>query len=132
MAKPTPLVRRRHHAYLAQMGRCYYCGLPMWEDDLESFCRDNNISPSQAVHLRCTAEHLLARQDGGRDAADNIVAACQWCNQGRHRRKEPPEPPVYRHLVHKRLRAGRWHPPALLTAFKVLLADHNHQAQGAS
>jgi len=126
------LVRHRHSAYLAQQGRCCYCDLPMWEGDLESFCRAHDIKPSQARSLQCTAEHLLARQDGGRDTADNIAAACRWCNQGRHRRKRAPEPPVYRHLVNKRLRAGRWHPPALLTAFKELRAGHNHQAQTAS
>ena len=128
----NPLAVRRHSAYLAQQGRCYYCGLPMWEDDLESFCRAHGLKPSQAQSLQCTAEHLLARQDGGRDTADNIVAACYRCNQRRHRRREAPEPSVYLHLVLKQLRAGRWHPPTLLTVFKALLPDHNHQVQSAS
>jgi len=47
----TPLVRNRKTAYLAQLGRCYYCGLPMWENDLDAFCRTHKIKPTQAQPL---------------------------------------------------------------------------------
>ncbi|WP_282097584.1 HNH endonuclease [Luteibacter sp. SG786] len=63
--------------------------------------------------LRCTAEHLTARQDGGRNMASNIAAACWICNARRHRRKFPPPPAAYRAFVQQRLDKGKWHPPAL-------------------
>ncbi|WP_353621693.1 HNH endonuclease [Sphaerotilus uruguayifluvii] len=59
--------------------------------------------------LRCTAEHLIARCDGGRDEATNIVAACERCNHTRHQRKHPPVPEVYRADVRKRIARGGWH-----------------------
>lgn len=130
MAKP--LARYRHHAYLAQQGRCYYCGLPMWQDDLDSFSRAHNIKPSQAKPLKCTAEHLEARQDGGLDTAQNIVAACWSCNQRRHKRKKAPAPDAYLDLVQERVRKGRWHCAPLLTAFGVRLAGHDTRGEATS
>ena len=128
----TPLVRNRKTAYLAQLGRCYYCGLPMWEDDLDAFCRAHKIKPTQAQRLKCTAEHLEARQDGGLDTAQNIVAACVTCSQRRHKRKQAPVPDAYLHLVQKRVRAGRWHCATLLSAFGALLAGHDSPAQSST
>ncbi|WP_254782667.1 HNH endonuclease, partial [Lysobacter sp. yr284] len=32
---------------------------------------------------RCTAEHLIARHEGGRNRRENIAAACWLCNQRR-------------------------------------------------
>ena len=127
------LARRRHSAYLAQLGQCYYCGLPMWKnDDLESFCQAHGLKPSQALSLQCTAEHLEARQDGGLDTAQNIVAACLSCNQRRHKRKKAPTPSAYLQLVRKRVRDGRWHCSPLLTAFGTLLVGHDSQGQASS
>ncbi len=129
----NPLTRRRRHsAYLAQFRRCYYCGLPMWEDDLESFCRDHNVNLSQAQQLQCTAEHLHALQDGGRNTADNIVAACLHCNLSRHSGNQNPNSSEYSQFVREELRKGSWHCPDLLTAFGALLAGHNSQGQVAS
>ncbi|MBJ2155250.1 HNH endonuclease [Variovorax sp. IB41] len=54
----------RHRACQEQGGRCFYCLLPM----------GRNV----------TAEHLVARMDGGKDTRDNIVAAHQRCNESRH------------------------------------------------
>ena len=127
----NPLAVHRHSAYLAQQGRCYYCGLPMWEDDLESFCRDHNINPSQAQLLQCTAEHLHARQDGGLDTADNIVAACLRCNRSRHVGKRNPSPCDYAQLVRKALRNGAWHRKSLMRAFEALMTCRNSQGQAA-
>jgi hypothetical protein len=53
----------------------------------------------------------VARQDGGSSARMNIVAACRYCNQLRHKRKTPPPPDRYAQLVRKRMRLGRWHGP---------------------
>lgn len=105
---PTKLVRHRKSAYIAQSGRCYYCGSPMWDSNLESFSQAHNIKSSQAKWLKCTAEHLEARKDGGNDKAQNVVAACLFCNRTRHRRKEDLNPVAYRKLVQKRVRNGRW------------------------
>lgn len=108
----TSLSRLRAQAFRAQRGRCFYCGLPMWQaspDELRSF----GLRPRTAGPLRCTAEHLVAQQDGGKDEAGNIAAACWLCNSRRHKRKAPLPPDVYRAFVQRRLSKGKWHPPAL-------------------
>ena len=106
------LQRLRTDAFHAQMGRCCYCDLPMWNtspDELKPLgLRARTVAP-----LRCTAEHLVAQQDGGRDAACNIAAACWLCNTRRHKRKSPPEPEAFRAFVQKRLARGKWHPPVV-------------------
>lgn len=106
------LQRLRTDAFHAQQGRCCYCGLPMWNvspDELKAF----GLRPRTAQPLRCTAEHLLAQQDGGRHVLGNIAAACWLCNTRRHKRKSPPSPDVYRALVQRRLDKGKWHPPGV-------------------
>lgn len=107
------LQRLRTKAFHAQQSRCTYCGLVMW---LES---PNELKPfglraKTAAPLRCTAEHLLAKQDGGKDAEGNIAAACWLCNARRHKRKKPPSPEVYRVFVQRRVAKGKWHPPVVL------------------
>lgn len=97
----------RTSAFHAQNGRCYYCGLPMW------LCSPHELSlrPRSAGPFQCTAEHLLARQDGGKDVADNVVAACHLCNLRRHKRPTPaPSPDAYRARVQQRMAKGTWHP----------------------
>lgn len=103
------LQRLRTDAFHAQKGRCCYCGLPMWNaspDELKPL----GLRARTAAPLRCTAEHLIAQRDGGKDVAGNIAAACWLCNQRRHKRKTPPPPEAYRALVQKRLAKGKWHP----------------------
>jgi hypothetical protein len=85
----------------------------MWEDNPEEFAKKHNISISYAARFQCTAEHLLARCDGGKDQKSNIVAACIFCNSKRHQRKKPLGPPRYRALIRKRLQQGKWHPKKL-------------------
>ena len=98
----------RRTKMLAQEGRCYYCGLPMWDDTPNDCpaadCRRNR----QPKPLRCTAEHLLPRSEGGADTPENIVAACLFCNQRRHRAKCPKSPEAHRTHVRRRMAAGRW------------------------
>lgn len=103
MAKPNQLLRSRQLAFNQQGGKCYYCGLPMVLSDQEG-----------PKHLRCTAEHLLARSEGGSDAPSNIVAACFYCNHKRHQRKNPPEPERYRAEIRKRVQKGGWQPAQVL------------------
>lgn len=86
----------------------------MWEDDLKSFAESNGLTLAQALRLKCTAEHLEPRKDGGGDARVNIAAACLHCNSNRHRRKQVPDPNAYRHYVQKQLSKGRWHCKPLL------------------
>jgi 5-methylcytosine-specific restriction endonuclease McrA len=110
---PNPLVRPRTHAFAHQSGRCYYCGMPMWADNPLEFANAHGITLGQAKRLQCTGEHLVARQDGGSTARSNIVAACLFCNKGRHSRKTPLPPDRYLQLVRKRMKVGRWHGPWL-------------------
>lgn len=63
---PSKLVHHRKSAHISQSGRCYYCRFPMWENDLKSYAQLHNISQPQAKLFQSTAEHLIARQDGGR------------------------------------------------------------------
>lgn len=104
----TKIQLHRTQAFNAQKGRCYYCDQPMWNkspSELERY----GLRQRTAKPLRCTAEHLLAKQDGGRDVEDNIAAACWFCNVRRHKRKTPPLPETYRKLVRNRVAKGKWH-----------------------
>lgn len=47
--------------------RCEYCG--MRQDEL----------PFVTFHV----EHILARQHGGTDDANNLCEACHWCNSAK-------------------------------------------------
>lgn len=105
---PTTLIKSRLKAFNLQKGRCIYCELPMWLNNPEEFAKKYKITTKQAKLFRCTAEHLKAKQDGGKDHESNIVAACYYCNQKRHKRKSPPDPGAYKQLVMKRHRKGRW------------------------
>ncbi|MCQ4243895.1 restriction endonuclease [Stutzerimonas decontaminans] len=104
-----PLKKHRNSAFDRQKGKCCYCGFQMWRDSPEAFAKAHGITATQARHFQCTAEHLFARQDGGKDEAQNIAAACRRCNQLRHQRKTPPEPAQYQQFVQKRLDKGGWH-----------------------
>lgn len=103
------LARARTIAYTRQSGGCFYCGLAMWLDNPLAFASKYGITLGQAKRFQCTGEHLEARQDGGTAFQSNIVAACSFCNQHRHRRKKPPTSNVYKQLVCKRMSQGRWH-----------------------
>lgn len=86
----------REDAFKAQAGRCWYCGSAMSQAD-------------ESGPLRCTAEHLVAQRDGGKDTSGNIVAACWFCNTRRHKRKAPRAPEAHKAYVRMRLRKGKWH-----------------------
>lgn len=101
-----------------QQGRCHYCGLPMWDDEQGWFANRSRFRRPPAA-LRCTAEHLQPRCEGGADVADNIVAACRFCNQARHRPKRPLSPEAHREHVRRRMAQGKW-----LAAFAMPAAGH--------
>ena len=111
---PKTLVKLRQKAFARQDGRCFYCSSPMFEGDAEEFTRRLRAPAGLAKHLKCTAEHLQAVKDGGKNVAANIVAACLFCNSRRHQRKCPPEPQHYKRFVEARIRRGKWHPKELL------------------
>lgn len=100
----------RARAFKSQNGRCFYCNIPMWLAGVtDSFFR-GQISEKAKRRIQCTTEHLRARCDGGSNAAYNLVAACHFCNQARHRRTNPPDPIEFRKLAMTRVLAGKWHP----------------------
>jgi hypothetical protein len=80
----------------------------MWESDISAFAESHKLTIRQARLYRCTAEHLVAKTDGGSNSAKNIVAACHWCNKNRHARKVAPTPNDYLEYIRKRLAQGRW------------------------
>jgi hypothetical protein len=49
--------------------------------------------------------------DGGKDTKENLVAACEFCNQTRHKMRTVLSPTAYRQHVRRRIAAGKWHPP---------------------
>jgi hypothetical protein len=91
----------------------------MWLDESSGFQERFNLSLAQAAGRRCTAEHLVARQDGGTDASHNIAAACLTCNASRHNRRRPPSWFEFIEYVQRRVRRGRWLPANVLQAFDV-------------
>ncbi len=115
------LKKSRQLAFDRQRGCCHYCGLPVWLRDPDSFRRRYGLTSAEANLLQCTAEHLVARCDGGSDRPDNIVAACRHCNSTRHRRSAPLDPATYRQYVRRRVAKGRWHHPSVLRSIQSTL-----------
>ena len=102
----------RTQAFHAQHGRCTYCGAPMWLESPTEL-QPLGLRVKTATLLRCTAEHLIARQDGGKNVEGNVAAACWSCNSRRHNRKSPPPPDAYRAYVKRRMAKGKWVPPVV-------------------
>ena len=109
----NPIAKLRLKAFQKQSGLCYYCESRMWLKNLERFANQHAISKSAAARFQCTAEHLVARCDGGSNKNDNIVAACIFCNQTRHKRRKPLVPVKHRAHIKRRLKQGKWHPKEL-------------------
>jgi 5-methylcytosine-specific restriction endonuclease McrA len=107
------LARMRAIAAHRQHFRCFYCGLPMWSNDVASFAAKYGLSRRLALQLQCTAEHLAPRSMGGTGSSANIVAACAFCNHKRHARPSAPDPAAYKQFVQQRVRRGRWLPASL-------------------
>lgn len=130
MAHKT-LCTLRRCAFEQQRGLCHYCGLPMWQGDQASFAAHHGLTARLARQLRSTAEHLVARCDGGRDERSNIVAACHWCNSRRHlgRCETAPSAEAYRLHVAQRVKAGRWHPANPFLASTKLGGVHRQCAK---
>ena len=110
---PKPLTKNRLIAVKRQKGRCFYCDFPMWIGKPTEFIRKFHLNSRGAARFQCTAEHLVAKQDGGTNTRHNIVAACRFCNHTRHKISSPPDPKNYHNHVMHRLKAGKWHPSNL-------------------
>lgn len=117
MPSKNKLKNLRKQATQRQGGRCFYCERPMWDTNPQEFIVHYGISPGLAKRFQCTAEHVEARRDGGKDVAPNIVAACLFCNTTRHKAKHPVDAAEHASLVRSRLAKGRWHPPQIEAAF---------------
>jgi hypothetical protein len=113
---PKKLQKLRHKAYIRQDCRCFYCTLPIWEGDPTEFATRFGIALRKAKHLQCTAEHLVAQQDGGGETLGNIAAACLWCNRMRHwkRQEKAPSPEKYKTRVFQLISKRKWHPAIAL------------------
>ncbi|MUV14365.1 HNH endonuclease [Noviluteimonas gilva] len=99
----------RLRAFNAQKGRCHYCACPIWLDDERAFALAwPQLTRKQRSQCRATAEHMQAKQDGGTNRRDNIVAACCYCNRSRHRRRRPLDDIHYRAFVRSRVARGKW------------------------
>ena len=118
------LTNARHKAYINQSCHCFYCSSPIWERNPVEFIAKFQISKSQAELLRCTAEHLLPRSKGGLNTASNIVAACRFCNQTRHKARSPLEPAAYRSKVRSRVLKGGWIPGCLSRRLMVSASNN--------
>lgn len=103
------ILKIRRLMFGRQHGLCFYCRQPMWEDQREDFMQAHGLSAAQADFLRSTAEHVVARQDGGHDTPANIVAACKYCNWHRHVGREALPSTKFASKVRQRLGRGRWH-----------------------
>ena len=99
----------RAYRFQLQNGLCYYCNQPMWLDNSEEYRRTYRVTKKQARHRQATAEHLIAKSDGGSNSSANLVAACQFCNSRRHRCRKPNSPNEYAKHVKNRLAHGKWH-----------------------
>ncbi len=112
MAKhQSTLQKSRLSAFHAQARRCYYCGSCMWLHDPSEVA---GLAGMRAARLlKCTAEHLRPRSEGGPDGKGNIVAACFWCNTRRHRAAVARQPSQHREHVQCRMARGKWFPEFL-------------------
>ena len=80
----------------------------MWLNDSEELLDQFNISKNQSLMFQCTGEHLIPHSKGGSAKSENIVAACRFCNQGRHKSKVALSPEKFRKYVLARLARKRW------------------------
>lgn len=84
----------------------------MWLRDATPFLARFGLSADRAARFQCTAEHLVARRDGGPNAKSNVVAACRFCNVQRHDEEgvQALDHLSYRAMVRQRMDEGSWHP----------------------
>lgn len=104
----TLISQLRRHQVRAQHGLCFYCRQPLWEGCAEPFAAQYGLKGSRLRWLQATAEHLHARCEGGADRADNVVAACRFCNSRRHQTPRPLSPSDYARAPSNPLSSRSW------------------------
>lgn len=67
------LRRLRQQAFENQNRSCFYCRYPIWDTDGCDFARVHGVPPRLAKYLKCTAEHLIARQESGQNTVTRCV-----------------------------------------------------------
>lgn len=90
----TTLTRIASRLAEAQNWRCCYCGFVMLsrltspgEYGALIARGGRRAARRRAGMMRAvTCDHIVSRSEGGTDAADNLVAACRWCNEFRGNR----------------------------------------------
>ena len=105
---PIAVLHLRRIAFKKQNGRCYYCGAFMWIKNQKQFASIHSLSLDNASKLQCTAEHLVAQCDGGKNHKNNIVAACKHCNNSRHIMNPAPAPIPYKEIVERSVADNQW------------------------
>lgn len=123
---PNVLSRSRSIAHAYQGGRCCYCEAPTWINAPNEFASKYRLTPGETRLLQATAEHLVARCNGGGNAHANIACACLACNSRRHRRKNPLEPEVYKRRVKNRIEKGLWHSPRIIRLIRDNFTGPTH------
>ena len=93
MQSHIKIIHLRRRAAKRQGKHCYYCE------------RQMGVLPQ----LSCTAEHLQAQSENGKDSKANIVAACKFCNAMRHRLFPRLAVERYAATVRTLVQKGQWH-----------------------
>ena len=114
MANNHKLRRFRKVAARRQRHRCHYCDVPMWSKNPVQFAELHGLREEDAGHFQCTAEHVIARRDGGGERR-NIVAACRCCNIARHEAETPMSAEAYREHVQRAVGGSTWLTALLLS-----------------
>lgn len=65
---------RRHVLGREARWRCFYCG---------RVTRCSTCDPSVPFKFKATLDHVIPRCRGGRDSLDNLVLACEPCNNAK-------------------------------------------------
>ena len=110
MYKSKKLAKLRSIQAKRQGWRCFYCSFQMWNGDLALPSERYSLPAGLIERFRCTAEHLRPQRNGGKDSLDNVVAACKYCNNNRHKMRDVLSPAAYQQHVRKRVKARKWHP----------------------
>ncbi|WP_372648371.1 HNH endonuclease signature motif containing protein [Aeromonas hydrophila] len=87
----------------------------MWEVNPAAFSEKHQITLGQTRLLQCTGEHLHPKSKGGANSSENIVAACKYCNQTRHKAKTPLTADRYKQRVRSLSKAGKWYTAKIVT-----------------
>lgn len=91
----------------------------MWSGAVDEIASATGLNMRDAAAVQCTAEHLVARKDGGRQGA-NIVAAHARCNHSRHVGGANLTPPKQAARLKKQLLNGGLWSTAVLRAMNLL------------